>query len=1054
MNFMYRIMLVTLVLGIANCSGGAPGSRISKKDKNSDGTANDQSGPAVSGGRDLNDCNLNPCQAKNSDVQTTGANLVDIRCDFVNPSLAVYDTSCRTVVRRSDGVEVVVSQANLPETATVTFAPPTFTAGDLASAPECSINQVTLTQSCSVKTSKIGQKTTLGFNLSFVDTAAPTKNHNSTAEISLGASVGAAWGNVIGFGLATTPGAGLSPIRMEPLGTPEVDASGVKTDSGLAIEPTSVCADGETTYFTSSSTIWEKRKDGGVYIFAGGPGVQENLTNRFKIRFGWRISIACGKNYLVVSDIVKNRIVAIPRTGPVLILAGKVDVAGVPVIGYSGDGGPANLATINLTYRGYSGGTDGGGGVAVLQGATGDTIYFADMGNNRIRKIGPDQKISTIASDASIIRPQNVAVGPNGDVYFASMGHVRDTNGLSVFFAIVQKIDSLGKIATVLGLADALSASVTGPTLKINPYLIGGSAWERVIISVAVANDNTVYVGVSETGNVVKLVNEVGSLVFDAQAEKSYPGILGYVKPVGLSVDPLGNLLVASRGKTNQSIYSVDGLGTVKAIIGNHRSDAPLQGLMSTMLLDNNALALDPVSLDIYAAHAQSFIFKGDSKTGKYHSVAGCVPSAVSNCTAPANSPQAATASQIRPVSLSVRVNPSGYADSGHGDIYYLDDRHTVNKITPAGVLTKIAGISGVPGFSGDGGLAASAKLNNPAGLAVARDGTVYIADFGNNRIRQVDPSTRKISTIAGKTSEYQAPDDGDGGLATNAIFSRPSGIAVDDRDLTKKVVYFSDSDHGSIRKIDASGIITTVLGTHPSVDYNNDLAVLRSTPITMLVSTAATTFTVSGYQPVADTKVTLTTTGTLPTGFFEDKTYYVTSPVTTGTSTTFQLSLTGGGAAIKGTGTQSGIHSLNTNQVKLYNPTEIAIGRNGDLYVIDKPYNSGDRLSLMSMDSSGVMRFKTLFTAGGPPPLPDCSVGKANVSALTAIDLKTKLQTSLSTMCSGGGIKHLAVGNTCNDPVNGKFSLVFSQIFMNRAVGGSFTGEHQIIQMQMPCFN
>ena len=160
------------------------------------------------------------------------------------------------------------------------------------------------------------------------------------------------------------------------------------------------------------------------------------------------------------------------------------------------------------------------------------------------------------------------------------------------------------------------------------------------------------------------------------------------------------------------------------------------------------------------------------------------------------------------------------------------------------------------------------------------------------------------------------------------------------------------------------------------------------------------------------------------------------------------------GGTGIKGTGTPSGIHSLNTNQIKLNNPTEIAInGRNGDLYVIDHPV-SGDRLSLMSIDSTGVTRFKTLFTTNGNQAS-DCSIGKADVSAPTASDLKTKLQTSLSTMCKGSSLRNIAVGNTCGDtnPDKRKFSLVFSQIFQTPTVMGFSTNENQIIQLQMPCF-
>ena len=1064
MSLLQKTLLLLAVLTISNCSGSGLSSRKSEGKKSD---AHDGSGPAVSANKDLQDCNLNPCSEDNSKVQTTGANLVDIRCDFQNPAAATFDIGCRAVARQPTGVEVAVTSANLLPTTSVVFAPPTFKTSDVVARPVCTVNQVALTQSCTVKTSNTTLGTTLGFSLAVTDTATPTANHSAKTEVSLVGAVSVAWGHVTNSGLATTVGAGFSPMRMDPLGDGK---------SGLLIEPASVCSDGESTFYTNTNSIWELRKDGGVYIFAGGPGlrplppVPEDLTSRLKIRLGAQIAMACGKNYLVVSEVSQHRILAIPRTGPVVILAGKVDVDGVAVAGISGDGGPANLATLNLAYP--------GSGVAVVQGATGDTIYFADTGNHRLRKISPDQKISTIAGktesgispdgtlakDAILDLPQNVAVGPSGEVYFTSVSASPNAADPTVndYFASVRKIDSAGKLATVVGVADSLLPTVTGPSLILTDPQWGGVT---PIISVAVAADNSVYVGVSETFNVIKLVNGVGSLVFDTKAETSYPGILGYLLPYGLSLDPLGNLLVASLGVINRSVYSVDGLGTVKAIIGNYNILFNLQGPMNSLLLDDLGLALDPVSLDFYAANSQNtFIFKGSSSDAKYHTVAGCLPE-LGSCTAPAATSQAATASLIHPTSLAVRVNPSVATTSGHGDIYYSDDRHTVNKITPAGVLTKVAGSFETLGFSGDTGLATSAKLNNPAGLAVARDGTVYIADSANNRIRRVDLSSPpKISTIAGVTTQPATlPSglipNGDGGPATSAWIQSPASIAVDDRDLTKKVVYVADKKQNRIRKIDgSSAIITTVLGTSDNTDFNDDLAVLRSTPVTItLFSTAATKFTVTGYQPLVGTEVTLTTTVALPTGFVKDtKTYYVILPVTTvltaGPSTTFQLSPTMGGTGIKATLQGSGSHSLITNQIKLYEPSAVAIGRNGDLYVIDHPV-SGDRLSLMSINS-GVTRFKTLFTTDGGQAR-DCSVGKTDVSAPTASDLKTKLQTSLSTMCKGSSLRNIAVGNTCADtnPDKRKFSLVFSQIFQTPTVMGFSTNENQVIQLQMPCF-
>ena len=98
-----------------------------------------------------------------------------------------------------------------------------------------------------------------------------------------------------------------------------------------------------------------------------------------------------------------------------------------------------------------------------------------------------------------------------------------------------------------------------------------------------------------------------------------------------------------------------------------------------------------------------------------------------------------------------------------------------VRKVTPAGIISTVAG-NGTPDYSGDGGAATSAELNQPAGVAVDGLGNLYIADTSNNRIRKVTPAGI-ISTVAGNgTPDYS----GDGGTATSAELNQPAGVAVD----------------------------------------------------------------------------------------------------------------------------------------------------------------------------------------------------------------------------------------------------------------------------------
>jgi sugar lactone lactonase YvrE len=131
------------------------------------------------------------------------------------------------------------------------------------------------------------------------------------------------------------------------------------------------------------------------------------------------------------------------------------------------------------------------------------------------------------------------------------------------------------------------------------------------------------------------------------------------------------------------------------------------------------------------------------------------------------------------------------------------------------GIITTVAG-GATSGFAGDGGPAASALLNTPVGLAIDSSGNIFIADLGNNRIRRIDYSSGIISTVAGNGVAAFA---GDGGLATSASLNSPTGVAVD----ASGNLYIADMLNNAIRRVDgATGIITTVAGTG-TAGFNGD---------------------------------------------------------------------------------------------------------------------------------------------------------------------------------------------------------------------------------------
>ena len=147
---------------------------------------------------------------------------------------------------------------------------------------------------------------------------------------------------------------------------------------------------------------------------------------------------------------------------------------------------------------------------------------------------------------------------------------------------------------------------------------------------------------------------------------------------------------------------------------------------------------------------------------------------------------------------------PVSVAVDGAGSLFLVaEELDAVLRLdVTTGVVTPVAG-NGTAGFSGDGGLATSAQLNVPSGIAVDASGNLYIAEFLNQRIRKV--SNGVITTVAGNGTEGFS---GDNGPATSAQLKGPIGVAVD----SAGNLYIADSGNNRIRKV-SGGVITTVAG-------------------------------------------------------------------------------------------------------------------------------------------------------------------------------------------------------------------------------------------------
>jgi uncharacterized protein (TIGR03437 family) len=199
---------------------------------------------------------------------------------------------------------------------------------------------------------------------------------------------------------------------------------------------------------------------------------------------------------------------------------------------------------------------------------------------------------------------------------------------------------------------------------------------------------------------------------------------------------------------------------------------------------------------NLYIADQNNFAVRKVDTTGTMTTIAGCGPDITCLESGPF----------LGGAALKTSVNPYGIVVDKSGNVYITDgSRDAVEKIDTAGVITAFAGTGGATASLGDGGPADKANLNTPVGLDIDSAGNIYIADLANNRIRKVD-TAGIITTIAGSNGMGFG---GDGGKATSAMLNNPHGVAVDQTGN----LYIADTNNFVVRKVDTSGIITTVAG-------------------------------------------------------------------------------------------------------------------------------------------------------------------------------------------------------------------------------------------------
>jgi cysteine-rich repeat protein len=514
------------------------------------------------------------------------------------------------------------------------------------------------------------------------------------------------------------------------------------------------------------------------WMASAGVGMEVGATGTALANPGGVAFDGAGRIYF--ADTANHRIRRIELDGSVTTVAGTGDP------GYAGDGGHATSAELASP-------------AAVAVDGEG-RVFIADTDNDCIRAIDLDGTISTIAGSpgvagdggdggaailAQLSSPHGVAIDGLGRVVVADTGNNR-----------VRRIDIDGTISSIAGTG---ASGFSGD---------GGAATSAELAAPAgVAVDDLGRVLVADTGNArVRRIDTSGAISTVAgTATSGYGGDGGAATsamlstPVAVAVDPSGRIAIADA--VNQVIRLVAADGTISTIAGTGTPGYAGDGGAAT-----SAELAFPIGV---ALDATGQIAIGDTANQRVRLVAagGTIATvAGTGAFGSGGDGQQATSAQLS--------DPFDVATDAMGRIYIVDTNdHRVRRIELDGRLTTVAG-TGLAGFSGDGGPAASAQLFDPEGVAVDAMGRVYIADAFNNRVRRVELDGT-IDTIAGNGVQGYG---GDGGPATSAKLSHPNGIAFD----ASGRVYIADTYNNRVRRIELDGTIDTVAGTGAS-GYNGD---------------------------------------------------------------------------------------------------------------------------------------------------------------------------------------------------------------------------------------
>lgn len=546
--------------------------------------------------------------------------------------------------------------------------------------------------------------------------------------------------------------------------------------SAEVLQPTGVAVDAAGNLYIATAAMSRVRKvtastgiittvaGNGALGYAGDGGLATNAT----LFFPEGVAVdGAGNLYIADTDnSVVRKVTA--STGMITTVAGQKRQISTPPYLFGGDGGAATSAFLNVPY-------------AVAVDNSGN-LYIADTDNFAIREVtASNGVINTIAGT-----PSSTCQTVSGDGGPANNAGVCAPSGVTV--------DSAGNLYIAEPSANRIR-KVTAPAL---PPTTSTAVPVFSVTAGTYAGPQMVSITDATPGAEIYVTTN-GSV--PSPAQPGYHGAINVTGTATLNAIAVAPGYLASSVSTQAYTITAPPAAVISTVAGTGVSGLSGSGGAATSqeLSYPNGVAVDGAG-NLYIADTDNeVVWEVAARTGNISIVAGTlgVPGAV-------QSGVPATSAPLR--------GPTHVALDNSGNLYISDTGNNVVRMVSArtGMISTFAGTSGTAIGSpyGDGGAATSASLNAPQGIAFDSAGNLSIADEGHNSIRMVAAATGLISTVAGNYA--QSAGLGDGGLATSAHLYYPLGVAFDGNNN----LYIADTYDGRVRLVSAgTGIITTVAG-------------------------------------------------------------------------------------------------------------------------------------------------------------------------------------------------------------------------------------------------